>query len=178
MNYEELDATTRKWMLDEFKKELGGAPFRPKVLSDLGWGQFPQIMEEAIKSGDDVTLAQALDRPAFFQDRTRRTKTGTARVRTNPAAASKMLALTEFNTWYVRGLCRRLIEESVKTCEVYRAEPALVPRCECTAWEHGTFPVVDVYNGHRARYHGAGQDRRAFSVPSGPNCHHSIRRAS
>lgn len=163
-------------MLLEFKKEPGGVPFHPRVLSDHGRRQFPQIMEEAIKSGDDGILAQALNKQAFFQDRPRRTKTGTTKVRTNPTADSKMLALTEFNTWYVRGLSRRLMEEGVEVCEVYRADPALVPRCECTAWKDRVFSVRDVYDGHRTRYHGAGSDRSAFSVPSGPNCHHSIRR--
>lgn len=163
--------------MTEFEDELGGQPYRPRLLSDEGWRQFQTLMRDAIKSGDEATLARALNHPAYFQDGTRVTKAGRIPVRTNPASASKMLGLSEFNTWYVRGLCRRLIEEGVDACEVYRADPAVTPRCECTGWEGQTFSVEDVYNGHRARYHGAGADRRAFSVPSGPNCHHSIRRA-
>ena len=177
MDYEELDTTTREWMLAEFEDELGGQPYRPQLLSDEGWRQFQTLMRDAIKSGDETTLARALNRLAYFQDGTRVTKAGRIRVRTNPASASKMLGLSEFNTWYVRGLCRRLIEEGVEACEVYRADLAATPRCECTGLEGQTFSVEDVYNGHRARYHGAGADRSAFSVPSGPNCHHSIRRA-
>lgn len=177
MDYEELDGPTRECMLKEFKGELGASLYRPRTLSDEGWREFPRIMEQAIRSGDDVTLALALNRPGLFKDTQRRTKSGATRVRTNPEKASKTLALTEFNTWYVRGLCRRLMDEGVESCEVYRADPAANPRCECTGWEGSVFSVRDVYNGHRARYHGAGASPKALSIPSGPNCHHSIRRA-
>lgn len=160
----------------EFEDELGGQPYRPKLLSGEGWRQFPRLMRDAIEGGDETTLARALNRPDYFQDGTRATKTGRSRVRTSPDSASRMLGLSEFNTWYVRGLCRRLIEEDVDACEVYLADLAVTPRCECTGWEGETFSVEDVYNGHRAQYHGAGADRRAFSVPCGPDCHYSIRR--
>ena len=176
MEYEELDETTRKCMLAEFESELRSRPYRLKTLSDEGWRQFPQLVKDAIRNGDDDSLAQALYRPAFFQDTQRKTRNSMTKVRTNTDSASKRLALTEFNTLYVRGLCRRLMDEGVELCQVYRAADVDQPRCECTAWEGQDFPVKKVYEGHRARYHGREPDQAAFSVPSGPNCHHSIRR--
>ena len=86
-----------------------------------------------------------------------------------------MLAQTEFNTWYTTGLAKRLMEEEIQDCEIYRAEPAKIPRCECTKLEGKSVKVSDIYGGHRAKYHPK-LNPSAFSIPSGPFCHHTIKR--
>jgi hypothetical protein len=67
------------------------------------------------------------------------------------------------------------MEEGVELCEVYRGAPAFQPRAECQDHDGKSFKVIDVYNGHRARYHPV-VNEFAFSIPIGPNCHHTIRR--
>ena len=176
MNYEELDSTTRGFMLDEFDREAAGRPYRSRLLTDIGWAAYQPAMRKAINSGNEVTLADALVVSSFWKAGSRRTRGGAGRTSTNPAASAHTLALTEFSTWYVRGLCARLLDEEVGRCEVYRGEEALQSRCECTAWEGASFDTRTIYDGHRARYHGPSPDPRAISVPSGPNCHHAVRR--
>jgi hypothetical protein len=178
MNFEELNDGTRSWMLKEFQKEEGnGSPYRSKDMSEHGKSEFPKIMEKAIKTGNEVTLGQELPKASFWLSVSNRYRNGKwIRVTINPRAWAERLALTEFNTWYVRGLSRKLIEEGVEHCEVYRAEPTWDPRPECQDHDRKQFKVLDIYNGHRARYWPTANSM-ALSVPIGPNCHHTIRRA-
>ena len=83
----------------------------------------------------------------------------------------------EFNTWYVRGLCRRLMEEGETPLQVYRAGDGDAPGDECTAYENMVLEIRFLYNGHRAKYWPR-PNPQAFSVPCGPRCRHSVRRIS
>ena len=53
---------------------------------------------------------------------------------------------------YTRGFARRLKEEGEEYCEIYRADKAIQPRCECTKLEGTIQPVQKIYGGHRAKY--------------------------
>lgn len=62
MNYEELDERTRVYMLSHFEEEQsGGNAYQSKALSPRGLVAFPDLMRNAIKSGNEATLAQAID---------------------------------------------------------------------------------------------------------------------
>lgn len=177
-NFEELDEITRKWMLEEFlNEELSGKPYRSTRLSPLGIEIFPKEMEKAIMEGNEDTLAQALSLPDYWNPSESYTRSGKLHTRRiNPIKAAESLAYTEFNTWYVRGFARRLIEEGEAYCQIYRAAPAWQPRDECLAHEGKTYEVREIYDGHRARYWAQPCNLNALSVPIGTNCHHSIRR--
>lgn len=176
MYYPELDETTRHWMLNEFEKEeTSGNPYLSAWLSDQGRAAFPIEMKKAIISGNEATLSQALNQSQYWLAY-RITRTG--RRTSLPTGTPATVAMNEFNVWYTRGFSRRLIEEGVDTCKIYRAEQANVPRCECSKLEGKKVSVKEVYDGHRARYHPEPGDSLAFSIPSGPNCHHSIRRTN
>jgi len=159
-------------MLKEFKAELATNPYFSKSLSTLGRRVFPEFMERAIKEGSEETLRRDLLDRGFWK-----TNSGRANPRTiNPLTEAKKVAITEFNTWYVRGFARRLIEEGESLCEVYRAAPAEEPRTECRFHHGRQYPVQQIYEGHRARYWPEPGNPRALSIPVGPNCHHTIRR--
>ena len=180
MNFEELDEKTQKWMLEEFNdEEKSGNPYRSLILSVEGLKQFPTLMEEAIRNGNEITLSQMLSKGSFWKSSIdRRIKSGgTTSVRVDPQKAANRLALTEFNTWYVHGFARRLMEEGEEKCQVYRAEQAIEPRCECKIYENQIFDVKKIYDSHRARYHPK-LNPTAFSIPTGANCHHTIRRVT
>lgn len=173
-NFEELDQITRNYMLTEFNKEQDGLPYLSKRMTAVGHGVFADLMRDAILDGNEVTLAAALGAPEYWVHATPRIAGG--QVRVNTRAAAEALACTEFNTWYVRGFTRRLLDEGVTDCEVYRAAFAYQPRLECLQYEGRLLPVQALYDGHRAKYWPEPGIPRAVSMPVGPNCHHSIRR--
>lgn len=176
--FEELDSITRDWMLVEFQsEERSGNPYRSSRFSPLGSKTFPMEMEKAIKGGNEISLAYALSQHAYWQPSETFTRDGsTHKKRINPIKAAEFLAYTEFNTWYVRGFARRLIEEKEEICQVYRAAPAWQPRGECVNHEGKIYRVQEIYIGHRARYWPPPGNPSALSIPVGTNCHHSIRR--
>lgn len=176
MKFEELDDETRRWMLFEFEKEEnGGNPFRSPRLNIIGKEKFQKIMRDTINFGDISSLTNALSNHMFWNRTEPRTINGITQQIKVPSNAAQILAHTEFTTWYTRGFAKRLIEEGIGSCEIYRAEMAKMPRCECTRFEGQTVKVRDIYDGHRAKYHPV-ENPNAFSIPNGPLCHHTIRR--
>ena len=176
MEFEELDGETRRCMLIEFEKEeSSGNPYRSPRLNNIGKERFQEIMRNAIISGDISSLAKGLSNLAFWNKTESCTTNGRTHQKNIPRNAGELLAHSEFTTWYTRGFAKRLIEEGIDLCEVYRAGTAQTPRCECTNLEGERVKVKDIYDGHRARYHPTG-DLATFSIPSVPWCHHTIRR--
>lgn len=180
MKFEELDDITRGYMLQSFDaEESNPAPYRGRALSRAGQDAFPQIMNDALRAGNEETLQSALAVSHNWKASETYVRAGVARERKiNIAQASERLALTEFNTWYVRGLCLRLIDESVDLCQTYRAADPKWEPAECSEHEGQVFSVSEVLGGHRARYWPEPGDPHAISIPFGPSCHHSIRRIS
>lgn len=179
MNFEELDETTRHYMLTEFEaEEASDNPYRSTILSAIGIVEFPGLIRQALRSGDEQTLISSLSDVSFWNRTNTHVRRGNAsQHRINIPDAARRLGLTEFNTWYVRGLAKRLIVEEVTFCQIYRAAPALIEESsECKLHENKVFPVETIYFGHCARYWPKPANPTALSVPLGPNCHHTIRR--
>lgn len=177
MHFEELDDVTRGYMLRELEAELASSnPYVGKNLSAEGRGAFSRLMREAINTGNEVTLADALTRAGLWKAKETYERNGIVRERRiNVRQAAERLALTEFNTWYVRGLARRLLDEGVSHCQAYRAAQPKWEPGECAAHEEKIFTVQEIYEGHRARYWPC-ENSAAMSIPFGPGCHHTIRR--
>ena len=177
MNYEELDNTTRKYMLEEFEVEIASPnPYFGKNLSAEGRAVFPRLMRETINEGNEQTLGAALNCARLWNEMETYERSGVIRERRiNVRQASERLALTEFNTWYVRGFARRLIDEGVTHCQAYRAAQPKWEPADCSAHENKVFTVPEIYEGHRARYWPI-RNPDAVSIPFGPSCHQTIRR--
>lgn len=178
MHFEELDRVTRIKILEAFdEEEESGNPYRGKDLSGVGLNAFPSIMSQAITGGDEETLREALAVPAFWNPTSTYDRNGVARSRrVNVKQASERLAISEFNTWYVRGLTARLIEEGVQYCQVYRAAQPRWEPADCEEHEGQLFPIREVLDGHRKRYWPEPGDPLATTIPFNPGCHHTIRR--
>lgn len=179
MNFEELDDTTRRYMLEEFDAEQASDnPYRSKSLSSQGLSSFPDLMREAILEGDEQTLAQSLARPEYWNPTEGyRAKDGTlSERRVNPDQAATRLATNEFNTAYVHGLAKRLLDEGCAQCQVYRAATPKWEPGECSSHDGQILSVEEVYRGHRAQYWPEPGNPDALSVPFQPGCHHTIRR--
>ena len=170
-NFEELDDTTRQWMLEEFHKEkASGEPYLSPWLSETGHEVFLQAMENAIVDGFDETLSYDLSHPSYWKSHEPDGKV------ISPFQHPKRLAASEFNTWYVRGLCRRLMEEGETECQVYVADTSKGETCDkCRQMEGKVYPLTEVYEGHRAAYWPE-PNPDAFCVPAHEHCRCSIRR--
>ncbi len=178
MNYEELDAKTRDYMLDEFEKEQASvAPYRSKALSSEGITAYPDLMRDAIRSGTESSLCQALAATSYWIPQELYTRNGMTRTRPrNIVQSAERLSLTEFSTWYVRGLAMRLLVESVQKCQVYRGALPKWELGDCAKHEGLVVSVQEIYDNHRVRYWPEPGNIAAFSIPFGPGCHHVIRR--
>ena len=178
MHYEELDQITREYMLSEFNIENNSsAPYRSKSLSKDGLELFPELMRRAIQEENEVALFGFLNNFDYWEPYEEYIRDGVVRTRRlNISQAAQRLALTEFSTWYVRGLAKRLLVEGVRNCQIYRGEFPKWEPGECTRHEGLVVSVEIVYEGHRARYWPEPGNLNAFSIPFGPGCHHIIRR--
>lgn len=178
MEFVELDDKTRQYMIKEFEGEQsGGNPYKPKALSKVGHTNFPRLVREAIQTGNEETLIRSLSDPTYWNPTETYIRGGAEYQRhINVTQASERLGLTEFNTWYVRGLSRRLMDEDVTQCEVYRGAMPKWEPAECAAHEGEILPVETIYHGHRAKYWPEPGNPDAMSIPFGPGCHHTIRR--
>ena len=179
-DFEELNDETRAVMLQEFEaEERGGSPYRSTRLSEEGLAVFPGAMRNAIEMGNEESLEYDLLDPDFWDARETHRRAGRVRRRRiNFESAARSLAITEFNTWYVRGLSRRLIGEGLLECEIYRAADAREPYGECPLDNGAILSLRDVYDGHRIHYWPRPGDSDGLSVPAHPNCHYTIRRLS
>lgn len=183
-NYLHLDnADVRHAMVTSWRSEWADlsanwprASCYGKQLTDAGWDVLERVMPEALMEHTDDWLLEGLSSPGLWLETlSRRTKSGVTQVEYNKREAAEKLAYGEFNIAYIHGLAQVLTDRGETDCIVYRADDAYIPRGECSGWEDQRFPVADVLAGHRARYFPPPGNQQVWSVPSGPNCHHSIR---
>jgi len=151
-----------------------------KQLTDAGWEAFAKAMPSALAEHDDEWLLGEMDQAEYWSDAwPRRNPSGTVTmVRYNKEDALKRLCYGEFNIAYIRGVAMALQARGDQMCVIYRAGDAAEPRSECSEWEGLEVPVAQVLAGHRARYFPPPGDRSVWSLPTGPNCHHSIRKTN
>lgn len=170
-NFPEL-AETRERMLEAFREEQTRTdlpPYRPKGMTQAGEAAFPGFMEAAILHGNELMLKADLDFAPFWY---------ASGAGSNPGPLASRAANSEFNTWYVKGLCLRLLDEGVETCEIIKAQAGADGCRECEQVDGRSMKVTEISEGHRIRYHHLSPDPHAISVPLHTNCHHSIRRLS
>ena len=178
IKFEELDETTRRYMLAEFEtEEATKRRYRSDKLSAKGLSAFPDLVRAAILQGDETSLTASLSDRRFWRELEMTVARGVPSFRRYSIPnAAEGLGLTEFNTWYVRGLARRLMEEGQTQCQVYHAAPGRADRGSCVTHEDQKVALSEVYGGHRAHYWPKPGDPQAFSIPAHTFCYHTIRR--
>ncbi|MDP3258498.1 hypothetical protein [Bosea sp. (in: a-proteobacteria)] len=132
LRYEDLDDETRRFMVEEIEMDTASDKiYRSSYLGQRAQGNWPDYIREAALSGSDVSLASQLRAPGMLNQMTQRMlatgRTITAKV---PHNAAEVLAESEFNRYYARGLSRRAIEAGVARLQVYRAKAVMSPRQE------------------------------------------------
>lgn len=159
----ELDAVTRKHMLAALEDDAAsGRLAMPALLTREGRKGYVNCLRDAVRDGNEVTLAQSLQNPAWWK---KRDGHGSPVVIEQAAA---MLATTEFGTLYTAGMCLRLMREGERQCRIYLAGPEQEPRCVGFHLEGAVVNVSDVIMGYRR------DDRPALRIPFAPGCCHSI----
>jgi hypothetical protein len=173
LRYEDLDERTRQFMLEEVERDAnqGNLYISPR-LNELGRHYFERILGEAVREHDDEWLAGEQRYHGYLKaQEQRRTRSGSYTTARVPNTAPDTLAEGEFNQFYVRGLCRRAIEENVPEVEVFRARMSSRPRPESEA-------MIDKRISAQALLEDLRESQGvepALGLPSGPNSGLSIR---
>jgi hypothetical protein len=167
LRYEDLDNETRVFMLEEIEMDVRTEKvYRSSYLTQSGQGDFPDLMLAAAKGGSDDTLASSL-KGKFNHTTTRRKPKGfgyyTAAV---PVNAAEVLAESEFNRYFVRGLCRRAITNGIERLQVFRAKAVAHPRPESEAKIGlSVLPEVVLIDVRKSQEFGVDT---ALGIPPGP----------
>ncbi len=171
MNLTGLDASTRKYMLDEISiDEQAGRLYISTRLSSRGAADYPALLKAAATAADDSFLANELRATGRLNpSEPRNTKNGVTWAKV-PVNAPETMAEGEFNRFYARGLCRRAIAEGKPKVRVYRAKQVMNPRSESEALLGRLFDAEALLEDLRVN---VGTDT-AFGLPAGPNSGLSI----
>lgn len=173
LNLANLDEQTRRYMRAELKEDVArGQLYVSQRLSPTGEADWPALLEAAIDAGDDASLARELQTGGRLNAyETRRTPSGGTTTAKVPATAAETLAEGEFNRYYIRGLCRRALEEGLGMVEVYRAKQVSRPRPESERLIGQQVDPQALLDDLRTNI---GTDT-ALGLPAGPNSGLSVR---
>jgi hypothetical protein len=165
-NFKDLDQQTRHFMVEEVDHDIAGNRlYRSNRLTEEGWRAWPELLKEAVRGHDEVWLAQVLAEKRVLKAEEQRVvkgKTITAKV---PVTAPSTLAEGEFNRLYVRGLCRRAMEERIPEVFAYRARASGQPREDSERLIGRAFDPTKLLEDLR---NSQGVDT-ALGLPPGPN---------
>jgi hypothetical protein len=132
LNYLNLDDKTRKFMVEEIDLDVNkGIIYLSSYLSDTGRVDWPNLLRAAAQSGTDASFGEQLRLKGRLNTTAQRKKPkgGYTTVKV-PVTAHETLSEGEFNRFYIRGLCRRAIEDKIPYVVVYRAKSVENPRPE------------------------------------------------
>lgn len=120
-NFLELDAETRGHMLSELRYDISsqGAPFLGAGLTARGRVDYVSLIEHALQAGTEADLINRLNEEGRVVDA--------------PVDAARKLGRTEFNRYYIRGICLRASSHGTNVVVVYRAHGSASPRPESVA---------------------------------------------
>ncbi|MCI0394561.1 MAG: hypothetical protein L0332_18290 [Chloroflexi bacterium] len=169
----DLDERTRQLMVEELEYDSARNQLHiSPVLSGQGVRDYPNLLREAMETGDVEWLAEQLNsQRRIGRTMDRRNPKGGYTVVTVPVTAGQTLAESEFNRYYIRALCRRAIEEGVEELVVYRAKPVDTPRPESEALIETTIDPVELLEDLRSHP----GEVPELGIPAGPNSGISVR---
>jgi hypothetical protein len=117
--FDNLDPVTREFMQAEFESDLAGKGLYISArLGPAGVSNYPDLLREAIVSGTADSLADALGEPGAGNINP--TEVWAKGVRKMNKDAHHGLAEGEFNRYYIRGLCARVVAAGGGDVEIYR----------------------------------------------------------
>lgn len=117
-------------MLQEVQEDVDQERlFKSTRFNETGVERYLNLLQEAIRKGDEHTLETALTNQGCFA--TVELKQGKrAKV---PSNAAQLFAQSEFNRYYIRAVCRLCLMSEIEQVEVYRARESSWSRPESEA---------------------------------------------
>jgi hypothetical protein len=133
--YKDLDVECRQLMVEELKRDVANKVlYISPRLNEIGSKNWEVILEEAIRSHDDMWLENKLRTENLLKrEEQRRKPTGGFIMAKIPEIAAQVLAEGEFNRFYARGLCLKAIRKGIPEVVVYRGKEVQQPRPESQA---------------------------------------------
>ena len=154
LNYEQLDAETRRLMLEELELDVReGEIYRSQRLVQGKESEYLVLLSAAIVSENDDWLTRQLVAHKILEEHElRRTPKGNVTVARVPANAEQILAEGEFNRYYCRAVCRAAIDRDGDgaVVEVYRGKEVGTPRPGSERLDGTTVPAAALLADLRA----------------------------
>ena len=168
-----LDELTRALMVEELEIDMvNGDLYLSPRLNGRGHVEYEQLLRTAFLEGDDQSLADEIrSRDLLNASEQRRKPSGGFSTVSVPVSAPETLAEGEFNRFYVRALCRRVIDDGVGEIEIYRAKAVTNPRSTSEAMIGQRIDATALLDDLRTH---PGVDT-SLGLPSGPNSGLSVR---
>ena len=168
-----LDERTRTLMVEELEIDVAnGDLYLSPRLNGRGHVEYEQLLRTAFLEGDDQSLADEIrSRGLLNASEQRRKPTGGFSTVNVPVSAPETLAEGEFNRFYVRALCRRVIDDGIDEVEVYRAKAVANPRSASEAMIGRRIDASVLLQDLRTN---PGVDT-SLGLPAGPNSGLSVR---
>jgi len=121
-------------MVAEFDGDLGaGTLYRSPQLSEDGVREYPGLLRAALLTGTDASFAEALCAHEALRPLGRWQHSKEVGASDALATATAVLAEREFHRFYIRGLCRRALDQGVRTLVIYRARASTPGRTSSDA---------------------------------------------
>lgn len=167
LQYKHLDDRTRALMLEEIDSDIAEAKiYLSNYLTVSGRAEFASLLKDAARLGTDDTLGSELQRGSRISATTaRRTPSGGTTTAKVPHTAHITMSEGEFNRYYVRAICRRVIEDGRDEVRIYRGKSVSQPRPQSELLigtvANATAVLADLRNSVGVE--------TALGVPPGPN---------
>ena len=165
LTFRNLDARTRELMPAEVDHDIASELYTSSYFNERGVEVWPTLLRDAVRSGDDVSLAQAIKSSGCLKSQTtRNTKKGTIYVDV-PYNAHETIAESNFSRFYIRALCVRAVEDGHGKIIGYRAKQVAEPRPGSNEMIGKAFDAAEVLEDVRATMSKAPR----LGMPPGPN---------
>lgn len=172
LDLKSLDETVRKLMLEEIELDnKNNTLYISQRLNEKGKKTYLELLKESANSGNDSILAyRLLNDSCMAEKELRKKKNGGFSEVSVPYNANETLAEGEFNRFYMRALCLRVIKDGKGKLKVYRAKQVNNARQESMNKIGQIVDPEKLLSDLRAN---VGSDT-ALGLPPGPNSGLSI----
>lgn len=168
-NFHDLDEKIRALMIDEMNFDINNTSlYYSSRFNVKGKSLYPELLLEAIRTGDEFTLAIALKSNGCFQIKEFR---GGKMVNV-PVNAHMTFSEGEFNRYYIRAVARRAIDEK-RSLVIYRARYSEKPREDSIRMVGKSIEAEQILKDLRKSYH----IDEVLGFPPGPNSGLSVKLA-